>query len=627
MLRLLCVGALAFACIGLPAVSCASAVPLNIPVENQQALANSPYWQLLLRYEPARTPSGFRSEARSSHFFLARNGRENPMDELSALMTGLNTPIVDDTHPACRFPARTNWLYQQAGQATPSFPCPAYDEWRGLVNPQQVTLVFASDYLNSPSSMFGHTFLRLDAPGQSEDTRLLAYAVNYAAQADAKNPFTFAYKGLTGGYPGVFSLMPYYEKVKEYSDMENRDLWEYQLNLSPDEVRLLLAHLWELRSIEFPYYFLTRNCSFQLLALLEVARPGLALRNDFSVQAIPTDTVRRTLAEPGMLRELTYRPAAERQLLMAAKHFPKHVNQTALLLTRSPDLDTNLSAKEEAAALETAFDYSYYQFMAGNQTPERRHQMRTLLARRAQIDLPDQRLKPEPPAVDPAGGHPTSRLALSVGHAREAGYLAMKFRPAYHDLLDSPAGYRQGARIDFLDGELRLDDDSQRIRLEHLSAVDIDSLAPMDVFFKPVSWYFGFGWRQAAIDGAGNFSAEDHHGVIYLDGGAGYSLPLNDRSQCFVQLGMDVEAGNALDQGWRTGIGPRTGCLVNGMDWRMRIQSDIRWRNAPDGLEHQLRLEVQKDLRAGHALRLQAGLLQADQSTSPKAELGWVHYF
>ena len=176
-----------------------------------------------------------------------------------------------------------------------------------------------------------------------------------------------------------------------------------------------------------------------------------------------------------------------------------------------------------------------------------------------------------------------------------------------------------------------VDDESaatgQRIRLEHLSAVDIDSLAPMDVFFKPVSWYFGFGWRQAAIDGAGNFSAEDHHGVIYLDGGAGYSLPLNDRSQCFVQLGMDVEAGNALDQGWRTGIGPRTGCLVNGMDWRMRIQSDIRWRNAPDGLEHQLRLEVQKDLRAGHALRLQAGLLQADQSTSPKAELGWVHYF
>lgn len=626
MLRLFCTGAFALACLALSGPR-ANAAPLSVPADQLQSLAKSPYWHLLLRYEPARTASNVRSEARSPHFFLSPNGRENPLDELVALTEALADTAVSNNHAACRFPARTRWLYQQAGHEMPAFQCPAHDEWRELINPQQATLVFASDYLNNPSSMFGHTFLRLDAPGQTEDTRLLAYAVNYAAQADAKNPFAFAYKGLTGGYPGVFSLMPYYEKVKEYSDMENRDLWEYQLNLTPDEVRLLLSHLWELRSVEFPYYFLTRNCSFQLLALMEIARPGLAMRKDFPVQAIPTDTVRRALEEPGMLRGLTYRPAAERQLLMAAEQFPEHVNHAAIRLMHSPDIPTGLSAQEEAAALETAFDYSYYQFMAGQQTPEHARTMRSLLARRARMDLPEQRLKPERPEVDPAQGHPTARVALSAGHAREAGYVSLKVRPAYHDLLDPPAGYRQGAHIDFLDGEIRLDEDSRRPRLERLSAVDIDSLATLDIFFKPVSWYFGFGWRQAAVDGSGAFSDDEHHGVAYMDGGAGYSVRIGNHGQCFLQLGADIEAGDTLERGWRSGIGPRTGCLGGGSNWRMRIQSDLRWRHAPDGLEHQLRVDIQRDMAPGHAIRLQTGLLQADHQESLLAELGWVHYF
>lgn len=624
ILRLFFAGALA--CLGLSGTH-ANATPLSLSSAQLQTLANSPYWHLLLRYEPAHTTSGVRSEARSSHFFLASNGRDNPLAELTALAEAVTGSATDNNHAACRFPTRAHWLYSQTGLGQPSLNCPAYDEWRELVNPEQATLVFASDYLNSPSSMFGHTFLRLDAPGQTEDTRLLAYAINFAAETNTKNPFVFAFKGLTGGYPGLFSLMPYYEKVKEYSDMENRDLWEYQLSLTPDEVHLLISHLWELRSVEFPYYFSTRNCSFQLLALMEVARPGLAMRKDFSMQAIPTDTVRRALKEQGMLRELTYRPAAERQLLMATEHFPKPINEAALLLSKTPTRSTGLPANEEAAALETAFDYSYYQFMAGQQSTENKQNMRTLLARRASIDLPEQRIKPLQPTTDPASGHSTARVALSVGNAREAGYVSLKLRPAYHDLLDPPAGYRQGAHIDFLDSEIRLNEDKKRLRLERLSAVDIDSLATLDIFFKPTSWFFGLGWRQAAVNGSGAFSDTEHHGVAYIDGGAGYSLQLGGIGQCYLQLGMDVEAGSALDRGWRTGIGPRTGCLTGNDNWRMRIQSDVRWRNAPDGLEHQLKLDLQRDLAPGHAIRVQAGLIHADNKESLLTELGWIHYF
>jgi hypothetical protein len=88
--------------------------------------------------------------------------------------------------------------------------------------------------------MYGHTLLRIDARDQDERTRLLAYAINFAADTDEKNGLVFAVKGLLGGYPGTFSVLPYYLKVREYGDLENRDLWEYELDLSPPEVDRVL---------------------------------------------------------------------------------------------------------------------------------------------------------------------------------------------------------------------------------------------------------------------------------------------------------------------------------------------------------------------------------------------------
>ncbi|HEX4869403.1 MAG TPA: DUF4105 domain-containing protein [Moraxellaceae bacterium] len=592
------------------------------------ALGDTPYWRLLLRYGQADTESGWRSEARSAHFFLAADGRDNPRGELHALIDALYLPgpLPEKEAAACRFPARAQWLATRLGATLPATPCPALAEWKTAINPAQATLVFASDYLNNPSLMFGHTFLRLDAPDQTEDTRLLAYAVNYAANANTSNPFAFAWKGLTGGYPGVFSLMPYYDKVKEYSDLENRDLWEYQLAFTPAELQTLLDHLWELRGVEFPYFFLTRNCSFQLLSLFEVARPGLALRDAFPVQAIPSDTVRRVLAEPGLFRKVVYRAAAERRLLQDARDNAPGVNRAARRLADDPAAPTALPPADEAAALEAAYDYRYYQFVAGDQDADARSDLRQLLVRRAALDVPAQRTPPAPPAVDPAGGHPTARIALAAGNARDAAYLALRLRPAYHDLLDPPGGYRPGAHIDFLDTELRVDDARQTLRLERLAVVDIDSLANWDVFFRPWSWFFGFGYRQAAVDGAGRFATDTSHGVAFLDGGAGASAG-SARASCYALLAAAIEAGPALDDGWRAGAGPRLGCLVNVAHGRLRLQADSRHFDDTGRLETRGLLEGQLDLGARDGLRLQFGILGAGGQRQGQVEAGWVRYF
>jgi hypothetical protein len=75
--------------------------------------------------------------------------------------------------------------------------------------------------------------------------------VNYAATVNSDDNWSYAWKGLVGKYPGEYSLMPYYRKVKEYGDFESRDLWEYELNLNPEETAFLVKHIWEMQKSVF----------------------------------------------------------------------------------------------------------------------------------------------------------------------------------------------------------------------------------------------------------------------------------------------------------------------------------------------------------------------------------------
>ncbi|MBC7366736.1 MAG: DUF4105 domain-containing protein, partial [Undibacterium sp.] len=199
------------------------------------------------------------------------------------------------------------------------------------VAPHSAVMIFPAAYLNSPSSMFGHTLLRIDqADVQSNKTALLSYAINFGAYIEGSdNSILYAWKGLMGGYPGLFALVPYQEKLSEYRSLENRDLWEYRLNLTQVETERMVEHVWELKQIQFDYFFFDENCSYRLLELLQVARPGLRLTEQFPLTAIPTDTV-KAVKEAGLVEKIDYRPSRERELLERAKPLDSDEQQWVL---------------------------------------------------------------------------------------------------------------------------------------------------------------------------------------------------------------------------------------------------------------------------------------------------------
>ena len=349
----------------------------------EKKLAESREWQVMLHYRPTAF-GGWKSQADGLGFFFAgKAGKTDPDAELQATIAALLRPSVRDPtnpetmHPQCLFPARYAWIKQQLGSAAfVDQPCPLLDAWRTGISAEAVTLVYATAYLNSPASMYGHTFLRLSR-ATGEGNPLLDYAVNFAADADTTNGVVYAIAGLTGGFQGHFYVVPYYVKVQEYSNMESRDLWEYELALNREQVGRLVLHAWETRSTYFDYFFIDENCSYQLLTLLEVADPSLHLIDDFGPRVVPADTIRVVIDQPGLVRRVAPRPSLvstmterrarlEGREVRAAEQWAKSPPDGA-----SPDL-TGVPAPRQAQVIDAAYDYLRYREGFKSAEPERR---------------------------------------------------------------------------------------------------------------------------------------------------------------------------------------------------------------------------------------------------------------
>ena len=254
-------------------------------------------------------------EADGPLFWLAPDGKVNPAAELDATLEGIWAAEPTDPrvqHPFCRFPARLMWLDERLHFDPARLPrrqCRRYAEYVGKLRANSVAVVFSSYYLNSPASAFGHTFLRVHRRYGATANELLDSGVDYAAVVDTTNALLYAFKGLTGLFPGMFHSMPFFYKVREYNDYESRDLWEYELDLSPRAVAMLVAHLWEEGSTYFDYFYLSENCSYHVLAAIEVSDPRFHLLDKLRNPVVPVDTVRALMKDPGLVRGIRYRPS------------------------------------------------------------------------------------------------------------------------------------------------------------------------------------------------------------------------------------------------------------------------------------------------------------------------------
>lgn len=559
-----------------------------------QQLASTPYWIALGHYETGKL-GGWRSYVDDDAFFLAHDGAHHPDRELKATVQALYAPAsLGDKHAQCVFPARTRWLKEQLGlQDLPQPQCQEFKTWYQSIDPHSAALIFPAAYLNSPSSMFGHTLLRIDqSTTRSDDTTLLSYAINFGAYVEGSdNSMLYAWKGLAGGYPGLFSLVPYQQKLAEYRSLENRDLWEYQLNLTPEETGRLVEHVWELQQIRFDYYFFDENCSYRLLELLQVARPSLKLTDQFPLAAIPTDTV-KAVKKAGLVQHTEYRPSRERELL--ARAAPLNDQEQALAKSLGAGSGTPndaalaaLPRDRQALVLDTA--YRLQRYNATGEARDAQRSQRSFDLLQAINRNPPPPLMVERPGL-PEEGHPSRTWELGLGSRDDRAFAEYGLRMAYHDLNDNAYGFPLGAQIEL--GGLKVRQyERGEWQLQSLNLATIRSLSPRSDLLKPLSWQVTGGLERVP----------GKHGdevlVTHLNGGAGGTWQLAPDLLGFALGTARLEHNNdfaafaapaaGFDSGllWRNALGnlrlEATGDYFTNGEVRRQLSLNQQWELSP----------------------------------------------
>jgi hypothetical protein len=540
---------------------------------HRMKLASRVEWRRLGHWK--RTLTGFlESQADGPNFFLSPHGKTNPGAELDATLRAFFATLPADVpeqvqHPICQFPARYRWLDRMLGFDAARLPrpaCPRYEQFLRETDADRLSFVFSSYYMNNPASVFGHTFVRIVRRGEvSEERReLLDRTIEFSATVDTSNALIYGVKGLLGAFPGTFRNVPYHFKVRQYNDYESRDLFEYELAFTRDEIDTFLAHLWELGSTFFDYYYVSENCSYHLLGALEVARPSLELLKHMHWPIIPADTIKALYANPGFVKGVRFRPSLRLQFEARLRQLRGEAHAIIDRLASDPRATFELPQREAVAVLDAAQDlidvrYSKALTHEVDSAPARTKQV--LLERRAALGVPSDPLAVSIPwHRQPQLGHHSRRVG--VGYALDdarAQALVVEGRLALHDLADPTPGYPELSQLEFLPTRLRVDLEDGDVTLDSLSLVRLVSLTAQTRFDRKISWKVDAGVvhldDEACEDGC-------YAGRFVLGTGATFTFA-RDAVALFGTIDAQVASGPHLqgirDLPIRAGVGPAAG--------------------------------------------------------------------
>ena len=605
---------------------------------HQLHLAQAAQWLRLGHWR--RTWSGdYESQADGTNFFLSPHGKDSPTQELDATLEGFfselpaNDPRLASKnvqHPICQFPARFQWLSEQLAidpAKLPAHDCSRYEEFVKSLQADSVTLVFSSYYLNNPASAFGHTFLRIgkkNALIPEERRQLLDYGIDYSADVDTNFAPVYAIKGLAGAFPGTFRKVPFYFKVREYNDFESRDLWEYKLRLTDKQRDFLVAHVWELGSTFFDYFYMSENCSYHILGLIEVANPDVRLLDDMHWPVIPADAVKALYDNPGLVESVEYRPSSRTRFRHDIQDLSSDQRDAIEALADDPASKMSLGQKQSIEVLDAAqdlVDIRYAkQLIQDSRDSDGARIKQKLLERRAEILVPSvDAAEAVPWSKMPQRGHDSRRVALGGGADLQSDrWAAFGARLALHDLADPSDGYPDLSQLEFLPTRARYDVTNRRFELDQMDLVHIISLTNQDRFDRHISWEARLGSQR--IDDAGCRTC--YAGHVQVGAGGALSTP-TERVTAFVLGETHVWSGPRLDgiggAPIRIGIGPAGGLrlritpelvslLMGEWDWLPEQTGFSTWY-ASETLRWEIFHDVALDLEARAESHRQSGVL------------------
>lgn len=538
-------------------------------------------WNHLLHFKN-RFLLGPKSIAGSPEFFLAPNGKLDAEAELKATLEALeqnNVKVGALKQPAaCAFPARKQFLEQELNRKFPKQDCPELEAWKRGIGAEKITLVFSSAYPNNPAAMFGHTLLRLDRKQEADTKRnekYMSYGVAFTANIpEGTNDFSYAFNGLLGGFAGVFGISPYYTLVNDYTNAEMRDLWEYPLKLSKEQVEFVVNHLWELyTNTYFDYYFFTRNCSTLLLSLLQVGLPEKDLFENLPFYTLPIDAIHQ-LKALDLLEEPMHRASSKKKLDATRKLLrPEEVDELEALLEE----DKSVEHVQSATVLDAAAAYwNYRKFLQSNLKDSREQsELHRILVQRARLGKQPERALNISRTTQPDLGHYSSAASISSGVREDELTTTFSYRLGMHDLLNRETGFEPFSQIDFIAGAVSYLPERNKFRFREFRFFEATSLYPLGYYDRKLSWKLSIRGEQMEKRSC------DACQRAVVEGGGGLSVHLFSENDLWYSLllGRAAYSSQHFPKPWDLGLGTQSGILYR---WSEKHRSQLEARGEWD---------------------------------------------
>ena len=569
-------------------------------------------------------------------FFLSSNGQQDSAAELDAMLVALSQEVIASTSNSnnvktnqsnsvlCRFPARVHWLTETLNidKTALQADCSELDDWMRMLAPEQLSMMFAQEYLDNPISAFGHTLLRIDSKASVADPSKIhhAYALNDTVDGDTSDSFLiYAIKAASGGYDNLIEIDPYPKKFADYLKEDERDSWTYQLDLTPSEVQQIMLHVWETKDLDLPYYFATDNCASEILRLIDVVRPEQHLLSQLPYAVIPSDVVNLLKAE-NLLASTLYTPAdssvRQAQLnkaVQAAKLGYQDLTKEAANNIKSADINLASSMSTDGQTLLPVTIAS--------------------------------------PNNNPLDRHALQRGQVGIGQRGDNNYIELGLRAGFHDTLDRTAGFGQFFDLEGVKATLRLyDKDDNKanqpksVVLQNFTLIRGRSFNPVNTAKKGQTW--GASVEATRINDGSQEDGTDHLvASTTLEYGKSWAFgtpPANSGEMppqlCYALATGAVQGGRGINKDYRVGAGVNAGCLYQ-INNQLRAQAELQlpyWyhgsSDAPEVTGHYWQpittFGLQYDIDKKQALRLNASYdWQERVDSNDDVKLSYMRYF
>ncbi|WP_431687539.1 DUF4105 domain-containing protein [Hahella sp. NBU794] len=588
----------------------AASVKEVVDLALEKELYQDPAWKSLIHFQDGNTKVNDNS-------FILSGSDFNPKNELVLTINYLLNSS-GDSQAICRFPARYYWLGEKLSIDTANLEnCSGLKEYISRAPIDDIDLVYSSENLSQPSSMMGHILLKIS--GKNDEGRIVEHGVSFFTEVKGVNVPKIMFDSLVVGKPGYFALTPYSDKLDQYLRREQRNVWEYRLDSTEFQRKLIQYHIWELKQTKLDYFFHDYNCATLTSFMVSFIDPSVL--NMDGLWMTPLDVVKQA-HQAGIIDHVSVLPSNRWKIRMLEESLPRSVADSvkkSVEHNEINDLPDSDNPEQDFLMLQLAGYYTDYlhetdliDARSWRNLTDKVEQRKARQEEVYEIDISEYKN----PVKTPKDSQLYSGLAL-IG---DEAFIRVGFLPASHGIEDDNRQF-------FSENELKLGDlsflvspEDGKVKLDRFQLYSVSSLIPWDSFTGGLSGRLEVGLEQ---------HYDEHirrHSAANISGGLGMTFALDrDMSVYFLAMG-----GYGFGDGTSyLYLNPEAGMIINEVyDMKSIISYQTVWNQLDSGeAYHSFNLKQSKFIGDDYAIFLDYERRWSSSYSSDGVEAVFKYYF